>query len=77
MASRQVESRYITTSTMYIRKNGEQGVRKRVVVYAVQLDEIIYMIELHFDFNTTFYSVKSRKGLGLWSLASCGGPVAI
>ena len=30
MASRQVESRYITTS-MYIRKNGEQGVRKRVV----------------------------------------------
>ena len=39
MASRQVESRYITTP-MYIRKNGEQGVRKRVVVYAAQLGKM-------------------------------------
>ena len=58
MASRQVESRYITTS-MYIRKNGEQGVRKRVVVYtiyAAQLDEMTYEKQQKKYFHATAFS---------------------
>ena len=49
MASRQVESRYITTS-MYIRKNGEQGVRKRVVVYMQHnwVKNILIFMQLRF-----------------------------
>jgi hypothetical protein len=59
MASCQVESRYITTS-MYIRKNGEQGVRKRVVVYAVQLGDTFY-IKKHFDFRALAISRDSYE----------------